>query len=186
MGVSHGIALTWIPLYLTDDKSALVQVMTWCPQAASHYLSKWRPRSVSTYGVTGPQWVNKLFIIFTTLFFSRFTPQYPQIACLSTQSLYSHQHICFLCHLLSFHNKKHHLNLLSSITKALLTHTLASFWRKQSCLLFCESPWWWGNSMRPASILWPDSTVVSSPLMSMWPVHINRVTVKAMSSWVPW
>ena len=29
--------------------------------------------------------------------------------------------------------KKHHLNLLSSITKALLTHTLASFWRKQSC-----------------------------------------------------
>ena len=31
--------------------------------------------------------------------------------------------------------KKHHLNVLSSITKALLTHTLASFWRKQFCLL---------------------------------------------------
>ena len=30
-------------------------------------------------------------------------------------------------------NKKYHLNFLSSITKALLTHTLASFWRKQSC-----------------------------------------------------
>ena len=30
--------------------------------------------------------------------------------------------------------QKHHLNLLSSITKALLTHTLASFWKKQSCV----------------------------------------------------
>ena len=29
---------------------------------------------------------------------------------------------------------KHHLKLLSYITKALLTHTLASFWRKQSCI----------------------------------------------------
>ena len=36
--------------------------------------------------------------------------------------------------------QKHHLNLLSSITKALLTHTLASFWRKQSCnSLECDS-----------------------------------------------
>ena len=31
--------------------------------------------------------------------------------------------------------KKHNLKLLSSVTKPLLTHTLASFWRKQSCLL---------------------------------------------------
>ena len=29
--------------------------------------------------------------------------------------------------------KKHYLNMLSSKTNALLTHTLASFWRKQSC-----------------------------------------------------
>ena len=29
--------------------------------------------------------------------------------------------------------QKHNLNLLSSITKALRTHTLASFWMKQSC-----------------------------------------------------
>ena len=71
-------------------------------------------------------------------FLSHFTQQYPQLACLSTQPLYSHWHICFLCHLRIFHNKKHHLNLLSSITKALLTHTLASFWRKQSC---CNYHW---------------------------------------------
>ena len=30
--------------------------------------------------------------------------------------------------------KKHYLNMLSSKTNALLTHTLASFWRKQSCI----------------------------------------------------
>ena len=74
------------------------------------------------------------FFIFSHCFLSHFTSQYPQLACLSTQSLYSHKHICFLCHLLIFHTK-HHLNLLSSMTKALLTHTLPSFWRKQSCHL---------------------------------------------------
>ena len=31
--------------------------------------------------------------------------------------------------------KKHYLNMLSSKTNALLTHTLASFWRKQSCCI---------------------------------------------------
>ena len=39
-------------------------------------------------------------------FHSHFTSQYPQLRCLSTQPLYSHQHICFLYHLLIFHNKK--------------------------------------------------------------------------------
>ena len=37
--------------------------MTWCPQAASHYLSKCWPRSMSTNGVTRPQCVNKPFIM---------------------------------------------------------------------------------------------------------------------------
>ena len=31
--VSREIALRWMPLDLTDDKSTLVQVMAWCPQA---------------------------------------------------------------------------------------------------------------------------------------------------------
>ena len=69
-GISYEIALTWISLYLTDDKSTLVQVMTWCPQAASHYRNKCRPRSMSTCGVPGPQWVNGFFIIIFTLFFT--------------------------------------------------------------------------------------------------------------------
>ena len=45
-------------LDLTEDKSTLVQVMAWCCQATSHYLSQSRPRSLSPYGITRPQWVN--------------------------------------------------------------------------------------------------------------------------------
>ena len=51
-------ALRWMPRDLTDDKSTLVQVMAWCHQVTSHYLSQCWPRSVSLYGVTRPQWVN--------------------------------------------------------------------------------------------------------------------------------
>ena len=54
------LALRWIPLDLTDDESTLVQVMAWCRQATSHYLSQCWPRSLSPYGVTRPQWVNAL------------------------------------------------------------------------------------------------------------------------------
>ena len=38
-GISHEITLRWMPLDLTYDKSKLVQVMAWCRQATSHYLS---------------------------------------------------------------------------------------------------------------------------------------------------
>ena len=40
---------------LTDDMSTLVQVMAWCHQASSHYLSQCWPRSMP-YGITRPQW----------------------------------------------------------------------------------------------------------------------------------
>ena len=56
-GISYEIALRWMPLDLTDDKSTLVQVMAWCCQASSHYLSQYWPRSMSPNGVTRPQWV---------------------------------------------------------------------------------------------------------------------------------
>ena len=49
-----------MPLNLTDDKSTLVQVKTWCRQAPSHYPSQCWPRFMSPYGVTRPQWVNTL------------------------------------------------------------------------------------------------------------------------------
>ena len=57
-GISFEIALRWMPLDLTDDKSTLVQVMAWCRQATSHYLNQCWPRSLAPYGITRPQWVN--------------------------------------------------------------------------------------------------------------------------------
>ena len=43
-----------------DNKSILVQIMGWCRQVASHYLSQCSPRPMSSYGVTRPQWLNSL------------------------------------------------------------------------------------------------------------------------------
>ena len=59
-GISCEIALIWMSLNFTDDQSTLVQVMAWCRQATSHYLSQWWSRSLSPYGITRPQWVNGL------------------------------------------------------------------------------------------------------------------------------
>ena len=59
-GISNEIALRWMPLDLTDDKSTLVQVMAWCRQATSHYLSQCWPRSMSPNDVTRPQWANTM------------------------------------------------------------------------------------------------------------------------------
>ena len=38
--------LRWMSWDLPEDKSTLVQVMAWCRQASSHYLSQCWPRSV--------------------------------------------------------------------------------------------------------------------------------------------
>ena len=43
----------------SDDKSTLVQVMAWCHQATSDYLSQCWHISMSPNGVTRPQWVNQ-------------------------------------------------------------------------------------------------------------------------------
>ena len=56
--MSCEIALIWISVDFTDDQSTLVQVMAWCRQATSHYLSQCWPRSLTPYGITRPQWVN--------------------------------------------------------------------------------------------------------------------------------
>ena len=56
--ISCKIVLKWMPMDFTNGKSTLVQVMAWCRQATSHYLSQCWPRSLSPYGVIRPQWVN--------------------------------------------------------------------------------------------------------------------------------
>ena len=61
-GICRAIALIWMSLDFTDDQSTLVQVMAWCRQATSHYLSQCWPRSFSPYGVTRAQCVKELSI----------------------------------------------------------------------------------------------------------------------------
>ena len=53
-GLFCEIVFPWTPQDLTDDKSTLVQVMAWCRQATSHYLSKCWPSSLSPYGISRP------------------------------------------------------------------------------------------------------------------------------------
>ena len=60
-GISCEIALIWMSLDFVDDQSTLVQVMAWCRQATSHYMSQCWLRSLSSYGVTRPQWVKPLY-----------------------------------------------------------------------------------------------------------------------------
>ena len=55
---SPNMNVTW-----TVDQSTLVQVMAWCCQATSHYLSQCWPRSLSPYGVTRPQLVKQILSI---------------------------------------------------------------------------------------------------------------------------
>ena len=49
-GIFGEIAVRWLSLDLTDDKSALVQAMAWCSQATNHYLSQRWPRSMALQG----------------------------------------------------------------------------------------------------------------------------------------
>ena len=69
-GIPCEMALKWLSLDFTDDKLTLVQVMAWCRQATSHYLSQYWPKFMLPCGVTRPQWVNggllKLSIKFST------------------------------------------------------------------------------------------------------------------------
>ena len=46
-------------LDFTKNKSTLVQVLAWCRQATSHYLSQCWPKFLSPYGVTRPRWVSR-------------------------------------------------------------------------------------------------------------------------------
>ena len=46
-----------MPENLINEKSTLVQVMAWCRQATSHYLSQCWPRSILPYDIIRPPWV---------------------------------------------------------------------------------------------------------------------------------
>ena len=102
-GISHEIALIWMSLDFTDDQSTLDQVMAWCRQAASHYLSQCWPRSLSPYGVTRPQWVKcccfwmEGFNNFTSSFIIDIMPHYLNVPFVRRQqSTYLPYQYCIL------------------------------------------------------------------------------------------
>ena len=54
LGTRCKIALRWMSLKYTNEKSTEDQVMTWCHQTTSHYLRKCWCRSMLPYDVTIP------------------------------------------------------------------------------------------------------------------------------------
>ena len=85
-------SLVKLPLYechldFTGDQSTLVQVMAWCSQATSHYLSQCWPRSLSPCGITRPQCVNQSEF-FMTLMTSKITGN--STGCSTTCSIKQH------------------------------------------------------------------------------------------------
>ena len=52
-----------MPQNLANEKSVLVQVMHWCRQATSHYLSQCWPKSMTPCGVTMPQRVKIQWVL---------------------------------------------------------------------------------------------------------------------------
>ena len=57
------IALRWMLKNINNEMSELVQVMAWCYQAPSHYLSQCWLRFLSPYCITRPQWIKSHHVI---------------------------------------------------------------------------------------------------------------------------
>ena len=114
-------------------------------------------------------------------FLSHFTPQYPQLTMPfhSTTTLYIHISTSASSVTCSTSTtKKHHLNLLSSITKALLTHTLASFWWKQSCI---QSIWWIHYRFPNREGVWNHHTHENRTA-----IHHFHPSITVTSQWATW
>ena len=103
-GISYEIALRWMPQDLTDDKSTLIQVMAWCHQATSHYLSQCWPRSMSPNGVTRPQWVNSMTPGRCGGNFNSMTLWYPNTLCKIAAWALTFKLLSDECHRISLRN----------------------------------------------------------------------------------
>ena len=58
LGTRCEIALRWMVQILSNEKSTLIQVKACCLKATSHYLNQCWPRSMLSYSITRPWWVN--------------------------------------------------------------------------------------------------------------------------------
>ena len=74
------ILVFWFKFHRSSFKTALVQVMAWCRQATSHYLTQCQPIHMLPYGVIRPQWVKVYFIWVVVAF------QLPQLVALFSSS----------------------------------------------------------------------------------------------------
>ena len=72
LGTCCEIVQQWVPQKLTNvnEMLTLVQLMAWCHQATSHYLSQCWPRSMLPYGVARPQWANPCSAVSLFVFFN--------------------------------------------------------------------------------------------------------------------
>ena len=72
LSISWEIALRWMLPDFTDDQSTLVQVIAWCRQATSHYLSQYCTRSILPYDITSPHMYRIMYgLPWILLFLSR-------------------------------------------------------------------------------------------------------------------
>ena len=123
-GISCKIALRWMPRVLTGDKSTLNQVMAWCRQATSHYMSQCWPRFMSPYGVTMPQRVNDINLEEDVCFFH----------CDSSQCIHV-EDCCQWCSLLmTYHTMKLYMIVLTSV--------LPKTWRPYSYFWHIDMSYW--------------------------------------------
>ena len=89
-----------MPLNCINEKSTLVQVIAWCRQTTSHYLSQCWPRSLSPFGFTRSEWVNPVNngkVLLNTFDSVNINLEF---------RIYDHPHICpcmeFQCEILYF------------------------------------------------------------------------------------
>ena len=98
------VTLGWMSKNQTNANSTLVQVMAWCHQAPSHYLNWCWPKSLPTYGITRPWWVNYLRL-HDTIWHHRIWSILVQLMtwCLTAQSCHSTQCWLIVIRLLKTH-----------------------------------------------------------------------------------
>ena len=74
--LGHNEFMKFVPKGPIDYKSSLVQVMAWCHQTTSHYLSQCGQTSMSPYGIIRLHWVRMLH---NSLLWQHFTPKVPYL-----------------------------------------------------------------------------------------------------------
>ena len=128
----------WMLQNTFSDKATLVQVMAWCRQATSHYLSQCWPRFMSLYGVTRPQWLISLFYVKVGDWFAgktNMSSEHKPTVTMSVQNTYDFNHSPLSCRshtpplvLVSCCHKSAHTisEICSDIVENAL-HTLRSF-----------------------------------------------------------